>query len=109
MKAVEYKNELAIVKSQQVDITNFENELEAFKGGFQRNVDLFAKQYQASIDAIDKSMDYLLKTKESLTKAANNLRLANNKAQDVTIKRLTRNNPTMQARFNDVRSLPEGK
>ena len=109
MKAVEYKNELAIVRSQQVDITNFENELEAFKSGFQRNVDLFAKQYQASIDAIDKSMDYLQKTKDSLTKAANNLRLANNKAQDVTIKRLTRNNPTMQARFSEAKSLPEGE
>ncbi len=109
MKSVQYKNELAIVRSQQVDITNFENELEAFKGGFQRNVDLFAKQYQASIDAIDKSMDYLQKTKDSLTKAANNLRLANNKAQDVTIKRLTRNNPTMQARFSEIRSLPNGE
>lgn len=109
MKSVEYKNELEIVKSQQEDVTNFENELEAFKNGFQRNVDLFAKQYQASIDAIDKSMDYLQKTKDSLTKAANNLRLANNKAQDVTIKRLTRNNPTMQARFRDSRLISGGE
>ena len=109
MKSVQYKNELAIVKSQQLDITNFEEKLAEFKDGFQRNVELFNKQYQASIDAIDKSMNYLQKTKDSLVKAHNNLRLANNKAQDVTTKKLTHNNPTMQARFREARSLPDGK
>ena len=108
MKSVQYKNELAIVKSQQLDITNFEEKLAEFKDGFQRNVELFNKQYQASIDAIDKSMNYLKKTKDPLVKAHNNLRLANN-MQDVTTKKLTHNNPTMQARFREARSLPDGK
>lgn len=99
MGALQYKTELAIVKAQNIDITNFENELESFKSGFARNYDLASRQFQTAIDEIDKSMTHLQKTREALLKSSNNLRLANNKAQDVTIKRLTRNNPTMADKF----------
>jgi len=99
MGALQYKTELAIVKAQNIDITNFENELESFKSGFARNYDLASRQFQTAIDEIDKSMTHLQKTREALLKSSNNLRLANNKAQDVTIKRLTKNNPTMADKF----------
>ncbi|EAQ96930.1 DUF2130 domain-containing protein [Congregibacter litoralis] len=102
MGALEFKTELAIVKAQNIDITNFETELESFKAGFARNYDLASRQFETAIDEIDKSMNHLQKTKEALLKSANNLRLANNKAQDVTIKRLTKNNPTMAAEFENV-------
>lgn len=99
MGALQYKAELAIVKAQNIDITNFESELESFKSGFARNYDLASRQFQTAIDEIDKSMTHLQKTREALLKSSNNLRLANNKAQDVTIKRLTKNNPTMADKF----------
>ena len=99
MNSLKYKAELALVKSQHVDITNFENELNDFKSGFARNYELASKKFQAAIDEIDKSIDHLQKTKDALLGTDRNLRLANNKAQDVTIKRLTRNNPTMAAKF----------
>jgi hypothetical protein len=102
LSSLQYKRELAVVRAQNIDITNFENELESFKLGFARNYDLASRQFEKAIDEIDKSMDHLQKTKEQLLKSTNNLRLANNKAQDVTIKRLTKNNPTMAAKFDEV-------
>ncbi len=104
MNAVKYKAELALVKAQNVDITNFENELEGFKGAFAKNYDLASRRFQTAIDEIDKSIDHLQKTKDALLGADRNLRLANDKAQDVTIKRLTKGNPTMAAKFAELKS-----
>jgi hypothetical protein len=107
MNALQYKNELALVKAQNIDITRFEEQLETFKSGFARNYDLASRQFELAINEIDKSMDHLQKTKDALLKSANNLRLANDKAQDVTIKRLTRGNPTMKRKFDDLRAGDE--
>ena len=104
MNSLKYKSELALVRAQNVDITNFENELESFKSGFARNFDLASRRFQTAIDEIDKSIDHLQKTKEALLGTDRNLRLANDKAQDVTIKRLTRGNPTMAAKFGELKS-----
>ncbi len=103
MNSLKFKSELALVRAQNIDITNFENELETFKTGFAKNYDLAARRFQAAIDEIDKSIDHLQKTKEALLGTDRNLRLANDKAQDVTIKRLTRGNPTMAAKFSEVK------
>ena len=94
-----YKAELAVVRNQNIDITNFEESMETFKSGFARNYDLASRKFQTAIDEIDKTILHLQKTKDALVSSENNLRLANNKAQDLTIKRLTRNNPTMKAAF----------
>lgn len=102
LNALEYKNELALVRSQHMDVTNFEEKLETFKTGFARNYDLASRQFQTAIDEIDKSITHLQKTKDNLLRSENNLRLANNKAQDVTVKRLTYNNPTMKAKFAEL-------
>ena len=102
LNALEYKNELALVRSQHMDVTNFEAKLETFKTGFARNYDLASRQFQTAIDEIDKSITHLQKTKDNLLKSENNLRLANNRAQDVTVKRLTHNSPTMKAKFADL-------
>lgn len=99
MNALKYKSELALVKAQNIDITHFESELEAFKTAFARNYDLASKHFQTAIDEIDKSINHLQKTREALIGSSRQLRLANDKAQDVTIKRLTRGNPTMAAKF----------
>jgi hypothetical protein len=99
MNSMKYKTELALVKAQSVDITNFENELETFKSAFARNFDLASQRFQKAIDEIDKSIDHLQKTKEALLGTDRNLRLANDKAQDVTIKKLTKGNPTMATKF----------
>ena len=104
MNAVKYKTELALVKAQNVDITNFENELEGFKAAFAKNYDLASRRFQTAIDEIDKSIDHLQKTKDALLGADRNLRLANDKAQDVTIKKLTKGNPTMAAKFAELKS-----
>jgi len=104
MNALKYKSELALVKAQHIDITNFENELDTFKTAFAKNFDLASRRFQTAIDEIDKSIDHLQKTKEALIGADRNLRLANDKAQDVTIKKLTRANPTMAGKFADLRS-----
>lgn len=103
MNAVKYKAELALVRAQNIDITNFENELEGFKSAFAKNYDLASRRFQTAIDEIDKSIDHLQKTKDALLGADRNLRLANDKAQDVTIKKLTRGNPTMAAKFGDLK------
>lgn len=102
MKSLEYKTELALVKSQNIDITNFEGKLDTFKSGFSKNYDLASRQFQKAIDEIDKSMDHLQKTKDELLKSSNNLRLANEKAQDVTIKKLNYGNPTMARKFSEL-------
>ena len=102
MNSLQYKSELALVKSQNIDITNFENGLDEFKNAFAKNYDLASKRFQTAIEEIDKSIDHLQKTKEALLGTDRNLRLANDKAQDVTIKKLTRGNPTMAAKFSDL-------
>ena len=105
LKSLEYKKELALVKAQTVDITNFENELETFKNGFARNFELASKRFHTAIEEIDKSIDHLQKTKEALLGTDRNLRLANDKAQDVTIKKLTRGNQTMKDKFSELKGL----
>ena len=102
MNALQYKAELALVKSQSIDVTNFEDKLENFKSGFARNYELAGKKFQKAIDEIDKSIDHLQKTKDALIGTDRNLRLANDKAQDVTIKKLTHGNPTMKAKFDEL-------
>lgn len=102
MNSLKYKTELALVKAQNIDITNFENELESFKSSFAKNYDLASRRFQTAIEEIDKSIDHLQKTKEALLGTDRNLRLANDKAQDVTIKKLTKNNPTMASKFNEL-------
>ena len=104
LKSLEVKAELALVKAQNIDVTNFENDLESFKSAFARNYDLASRRFQTAIDEIDKSIDHLQKTKDALMGADRNLRLANDKAQDVTVKKLTRRNPTMAAKFSDLRA-----
>ena len=103
MNSLKYKAELAIVKAQNIDITNFESELDSFKNAFSKNYDLASRKFQTAIDEIDKSIDHLQKTREALVSTDRNLRLANDKAQDVTIKKLTRGNPTMAAKFDGLK------
>jgi hypothetical protein len=104
LNTLEYKSELALVRAQNIDITNFENELEQFKAGFGKNFDLASRRFHTAIEEIDKSISHLQKTKEALLGCDRNLRLANDKAQDVTIKKLTRGNPTMAAKFSELPS-----
>ena len=99
INSLKYKAELALVKSQNVDITNFEENVNIFKEGFAKNYDIASRKFKTAIEEIDKTISHLQKTKEALSSSENNLRLANNKAEDLTIKRLTRNNPTMQTKF----------
>jgi hypothetical protein len=104
MNSLEYKSELALIRAENIDITNFEIGLETFKSGFAKNFELASRRFQTAIDEIDKSIDHLQKTKEALLGTDRNLRLANDKAQDVTIKKLTRGNPTMATKFADLNS-----
>ena len=103
LNSMKAKAELAIVKSQNVDITNFEENINLFKAGFAKNYDLASRQFKTAIDEIDKTMDHLQKTKDNLLASVNNLRLANNKAEDLTIKKLTKGNPTMTAKFEELK------
>ncbi len=103
LNSLKYKTELALVREQNIDITNFETELDAFKTAFGRNYELASKKFTTAIAEIDKSISHLQKTKEALLSTDRNLRLANDKAQDVSVKRLTRKNPTMAAKFDAVR------
>ena len=105
MNSLKYKNELALIKAQHIDITSFESELEAFKSGFAKNYDLASRRFATAIDEIDKSIDNLQKTKDALLGCDRNLRIANDKAQDVTIKKLTRGNPTMAAKFSELKGI----
>jgi hypothetical protein len=107
LNSLDYKKELAIVKSQNIDVSNFENELLAFQQGFSRNYDLASRKFKDAIDEIDKTIKLLEKIKENLTGSENNLRLANDKAQDLSIKKLTKNNPTMRKKFEELSSGEE--
>ena len=104
MNSLKYKSELALVRAQNIDITNFENELDEFKTGFARNYELASKKFKTAIDEIDKTIEHLQKTKEALLGSENNLRLANNKADDLTVKKLTKGNPTMAANFAELKN-----
>ena len=101
--SLKYKQELAVVRNQNIDITHFEENIENFKTAFARNYELASKKFSVAIEEIDKTIAHLQKTKEALLSSENNLRLANNKAEDLTIKRLTRGNPTMAAKFTELR------
>lgn len=107
--SLSYKAELVRVREQNLDITNFEEELDAFKTGFARNYELASKKFKTAIDEIDKTIDHLQKTKDALLGSENNLRLANNKAEDLTIKKLTRGNPTMAAKFTESTNSEPGE
>jgi len=102
LNSLKYKSELALVRAQNVDITNFEDNMNKFKDGFARNYDLASRKFQTAIEEIDKTIDHLQKTKENLLRSEDNLRLANQKAEDLSIKRLTRGNPTMAAKFAEL-------
>jgi hypothetical protein len=105
MTSLQYKAELAMVRSQNIDITNFEEKINAFKQGFARNYDLASRKFTEAIEAIDKSIVQLEKTKQALLTSENNLRLANQKAEDLSIKKLTHGNPTMKAKFDDLKNI----
>lgn len=102
LNSMKYKAELAIVREQNIDITHFEENMEAFKTAFARNYELASRKFQNAIEEIDKTIAHLQKTKEALLSSENNLRLANDKAEDLTIKKLTRGNPTMKAKFDEL-------
>lgn len=104
MNAAQVKSELARIQNQNIDITNFENSLLEFKEKFAKNYELAARQFKTAIDEIDKTIDHLQKTKDALLSSVNNLRLANNKSEELTIKRLTRGNPTMTAKFEELQN-----
>jgi hypothetical protein len=107
MSSLKYKAELALVKGQNIDITNFEDKMTTFKEGFARNYDLASRKFKEAIDEIDKTITHLQKTKDALLSSENNLRLANEKAEDLTIKKLTHGNPTMKAKFDGLTDKAE--
>ena len=104
LNSLEYRKELAVIKAQNIDVSNFEAQMNDFKEKFAKNYELASRKFKTAIEEIDKTIDHLQKTKEALLSSENNLRLANNKAEDLTIKRLTRNNPTMEAKFADLKN-----
>ena len=104
-KSIQYQRELALARSQSVDVTNFENRLLEFKEKFGRNYELASRKFKDAIDEIDKSIKALQKTKDALLSSENNLRLANEKAEGLTIKKLTYKNPTMKAKFDEARAF----
>ena len=101
--SLQYKNELSLMRNQSIDVTNFENKINSFKEGFSKNYELASRKFETAIGEIDKTINHLNKTKEALLSSVNNLRLANNKAEELTIKRLTHANPTMRAKFDDIK------
>ena len=105
LNSTEYRKELALIKAQNIDVSNFEAAMNDFKDKFSKNYELASRKFKTAIEEIDKTIDHLQKTKEALLSSENNLRLANNKAEDLTIKKLTKNNPTMQAKFADAGAL----
>jgi len=107
LNSMQYKKELSLMRSQSVDITNFEEKIDTFKEGFARNYELASRKFKTAIDEIDKTITHLQKTKDALLSSENNLRLANNKADDLTIKKLTHGNPTMKAKFDGLSSEDE--
>ena len=104
LNALKYKLELSLVKAQNIDITTFESDLDTFKTGFAKNYELASKKFNTAIEEIDKTIDHLQKTKEALLGSEKNLRLANNKAEDLTIKKLTKSNPTMAEKFDNLKN-----
>ena len=102
MNSLKYKQELNLIRNQNVDITNFEEKIDAFRKGFAYNYDLASRKFKTAIDEIDKTISHLQKTKDALLSSENNLRLANDKADNLTIKKLTHGNPTMKAKFDDL-------
>ena len=104
LKSLEYKQKLIEIKNQNIDISNFEENINSFKEGFSRNYRLASEKFKKAIEEIDKTIDHLQKTKDALISSENNLRLANNKADDLTIKRLTTNNPTMSKMFENIKN-----
>lgn len=104
LNSLQYKQELAVIKNQNIDISNFEENMNEFKEKFARNYELASRKFKTAIDEIDKTIDHLQKTKAALLSSEDNLRLANKKAEDLTIKRLTKNNPTMAAKFAELDS-----
>jgi hypothetical protein len=100
MNSIQYKAELAMMRNQNIDITNFEDKVNKFKEGFARNYDLASRRFQEAITGIDKTIKELEKTKAALLSSENNLRIANEKTEDLTIKKLTYGNPTMKAKFD---------
>jgi len=102
MNSLKYKAELALVKNQNIDITNFEDKVNKFKEGFAKNYDLASRKFKTAVEEIDKTINHLQKTKAALLSSENNLRIANNKTDDLTIKRLTRGNPTMTTKFTEL-------
>ena len=107
LDSLQYRTELELVRRQNIDITHFEDEMNDFKAKFSKNYELSSRRFKEAIDEIDKTIVHLQKTKDALLSSVNNLRLANNKAMDLSIKRLTRNNPTMQEKFAAVRQTQE--
>ena len=107
LKTVDYKKQLELVKNQHIDITHFEENINLFKEGFGRNYRLASERFAKAIEEIDKTIDHLQKTKENLLKTDDNLRLANNKVEDLSIKKITRNNPTMQKMFEELKNQKE--
>lgn len=103
LNSLQFRSELALVKAQNIDVTNFEDQLDDFRESFGRNFCLASEKFKTAIESIDKSIDQLQKTKENLLRSEDNLRIANNKAEDLTIKKLTRGNPTMSAKFEEVK------
>lgn len=104
LNSLQYKQELAVIRNQNIDISNFEESMNEFKEKFARNYEIASKKFKTAIEEIDKTIDHLQKTKEALLSSENNLRLANNKAEDLSIKRLTKNNPTMAAKFAELKN-----
>ncbi len=107
LNSVQYRQELAVVRNQNIDITHFEESINDFKEKFSRNYRLASERFKKAVDEIDKTIDHLQKTKEALLSSENNLRLANNKAEDLSIKKLTKNNPTMIAKFAELKKNPQ--
>lgn len=102
-KSLNYKKELTIAKNQNIDITNFENEINSFKDSFGKNFKLASDKFDTAIKEIDKTIEGLEKVKDSLLGSQRNLRIANDKAEDLSLKKLTKNNPTMLAKFNEIK------
>lgn len=109
MNSMQYKSELALVKAQNIDVTNFESELDSFKISFGKNFEIASKRFHTAIEEIDKSIKHLENTKIALLSTDKNLRIANDKAQDVTIKKLTKGNPTMAEKFAELKTTPATK
>lgn len=103
LNSLQYKQEVALMKEQNTDITNFEDDLNAFKSNFAKNFELASRKFTTAIDEIDKTITHLQKTKEALLSSENNLRIANDKAEDLTVKKLIRKNPTMKAKFDELK------